>query len=230
MLLVFLSKLSAQLLCLLLQFVTGVLKKPFFNLLGIFNLKSIKRSEDLWLDKVKNWPELAQIVLEGSSRQDYTVALDFEPGHVSPELSVSVLSFVSLINYDDVIPNIWQILRLRGDHAVAGYKNPAFPPQRFHLLVTTVFFLVVELHDASALAPLAQFFLPVSFHRCWHHHEHLFYHFCIEESLQIGCHLNRLSQTHIVPQNSTLAAVPKFVKPLDTKFLVVKKAIISVLR
>ena len=106
MLLVFHSKLSAQLLCLLLQFVTGVLKKPFFNLLGIFNLKSIKRAENLRLDKVKDRPELAQIVLEGGSRQDDAVALDFEPGHVSPELSVSVLSFVSLINYDDVIPDV----------------------------------------------------------------------------------------------------------------------------
>ena len=155
MLLVFHSKLSAQLLGLLLQFLTGVLKQPFFNLLGIFNLKSIKRSKDLRLDKVKHWPELAQIVLERGSRQDDSVALDFEPGHVSPELSVSVLCFVPLINYDDVIPYIGQVLRLRGDHAVAGNKNTAFPPQRFHLLVATVFFLVVELHDPSILAPLA---------------------------------------------------------------------------
>jgi hypothetical protein len=96
------------------------------------------------------------------------------------------------------------------------------------LLVATVFFLVIELHDASALAPLAQFFLPVGFHGCWDYNKHLFDHFCIEEPLEIGSYLHCLSQTHVVAQNSTLAGVPQLIKPLDTKLLVIEKTFVDI--
>jgi hypothetical protein len=188
-------------------------------------LETVEGPENLWLHEVKDRPELTQVILEGRTRQDHSVPLDFKPLHVSPELSVSIFGLMAFIYNYYIVADVRKILRFSGDHAVAGDEYAAFTTQLLHLLVASVFFVafVIELCDGDALAPFAEFLLPISLHGGRHDHKHFHDLFGIKQAFEIGCYLDSLSQAHIITQDAALFLPPQLVQPLHTELLVIEK-------
>lgn len=165
MCLVHLAQLTAQSIRLCLVSGGRVFQETTLNDIGVFVLKLLERPEDLGLHKVEDGPKLNQIVLKGRARKDQANSFDTQSDQVPTQLSVYVLSTMTLVHDNKIISHLAQVDFLRGDHAIAGDKDASTLTQFAHLQQAIGPSFVVELHNVFDIrAPFLQLGLPIHLH------------------------------------------------------------------
>ena len=156
------------------------------------------------------------------------MTLNLQRTYISSELRVSILSLMSFINHDDIISHLTQVHVLGGNHAIACHKNASLFTECSHLIISNVFFLIVELENViTARTPFVEFLFPISFHRCRYNNQNLLDHLGGKQPTEITSNLDGLSKAHVVTKYTTFFCVPKVVQPFDTLLLMIKEIIID---